>query len=115
MRPASLLLLLTSWWPMAGHAAGDVPVPVAHCYERLLERVPKRTAYSALLANETQLAAARVERGQAAFSARIAKPVSLRVRIEGNARRNGQDFPVWLKCGYQGDTLVTWEIEKRRG
>ncbi|WP_255987521.1 BspC domain-containing protein [Chitinolyticbacter albus] len=110
------VLLLVAAAPVTTYAAAS-PQPVipdvARCYERLLERVPKRTPYTSILASETQLARGRVERWQDPFSSRITQTVQSRVVIPGTGWRERTEVPLWLKCGLNNGQIVTWEVERR--
>lgn len=107
------LMLAAPLLASAAQAPQAVSADVIRCYERLLERVPKRTPYSSILASESQLAAGQVERQRSAFSSRISQPVDARVIIRGTGWRERTEVPLWLKCGLNNGQIVTWEVEKR--
>ncbi|GAA5786811.1 hypothetical protein GCM10007860_25230 [Chitiniphilus shinanonensis] len=121
MRTFQFVLIAALAIPFAAQAADDASSPgatpsatVTQCYERLQKRVPKRTAYTAIHATDEQLAAGMIERWEQAFTPRLSTVVSTRVLIDATGTRGGKSLPVILKCGLNGDKIVTWEIEQKR-
>ncbi|SMC21833.1 hypothetical protein SAMN02745857_01253 [Andreprevotia lacus DSM 23236] len=100
-----------AWAEDAPAAKGGVDPLVSQCYEKLQQRVPKRTNYTAISASDAQLQAATVANWDKPFSNRINKKVATKVSFEGEVSRKGKDAQTQVfHCGYSKNKIETWEV-----
>ncbi|KAF0813173.1 hypothetical protein IGB42_02101 [Andreprevotia sp. IGB-42] len=112
---AFVSLTTSAWAEDAAAPAGTVDPLVARCYEKLQQRVPKRTHYTAISASDDQLKAAKVESWDKAFSDRISKKVATKVSFDGEVSSKGKSAEAQVfHCGFSDDKIQTWEVRSPR-